>query len=230
MKMISKLAIGAVAATLAMGVVAADAKNLKVQASSKAGDWAHRFMTDTYGPKLKAMTGGAVSIEVLPTKAVVPHRETIDAVANGMDGAALGHRDVDGVFAVRFEVGLLTVETLADRVGLAVGKRRSQNDIPRQFLARGAGHGGQLQAEPEALSRILRGQADKELFFLPRHHETRGQRWLGKHVYLVAEREFDLHRPRLSQRNNHLQVCDLPVLRHFIEHAAILADEKRASP
>ncbi len=87
MKMISKLAIGAVAATLAMGVVAADAKNLKVQASSKAGDWAHRFMTDDWAPKLGAMTSGAVEIEVLPTKAVVPHRETIDAVANGiLDG------------------------------------------------------------------------------------------------------------------------------------------------
>lgn len=65
----------------------ADAKKLKVQASSKAGDWAHRFMTDKFGPKLATMTGGKVSIEVLPTKAVVPHRETIDAVANGiLDG------------------------------------------------------------------------------------------------------------------------------------------------
>lgn len=63
------------------------AKTLKVQASSKAGDWAHRFMTDNYGPKLEAMTYGKVKIEVLPTKAVVPHRETIDAVANGiLDG------------------------------------------------------------------------------------------------------------------------------------------------
>ncbi len=63
------------------------AKTLKVQASSKAGDWAHRFMTDNYGPKLEAMTYGKVKIDVLPTKAVVPHRESIDAVANGiLDG------------------------------------------------------------------------------------------------------------------------------------------------
>lgn len=63
------------------------AKTLKVQASSKAGDWAHRFMTDNYAPKLESMTYGNVKIEVLPTKAVVPHRETIDAVANGiLDG------------------------------------------------------------------------------------------------------------------------------------------------
>lgn len=63
------------------------AKTLKVQASSKAGDWAHRFMTDHYAPKLGVMTYGNVKIDVLPTKAVVPHRESIDAVANGiLDG------------------------------------------------------------------------------------------------------------------------------------------------
>ena len=65
----------------------ATAKELKVQASSKAGDWAHRFMTDKWAPKLKTMSGGKVEIDVLPTKSVVPHRETIDAVANGiLDG------------------------------------------------------------------------------------------------------------------------------------------------
>ncbi|MFK7941987.1 MAG: TRAP transporter substrate-binding protein [Paracoccaceae bacterium] len=77
----------AVAITLGLGAVSADAKTLKLQASSKAGDWAHKFMTDTWGPKAAALSGGAVAIEVLPTKAVVPHRETIDAVANGiLDG------------------------------------------------------------------------------------------------------------------------------------------------
>ncbi|MDA7948393.1 MAG: TRAP transporter substrate-binding protein [Hyphomicrobiaceae bacterium] len=65
----------------------AAAKTLKVQASSKAGDWAHRFMTDKWAPKLKALSGGEIEIDVLPTKSVVPHRETIDAVANGiLDG------------------------------------------------------------------------------------------------------------------------------------------------
>ena len=77
----------AFAAGLGLTAIAADAKELKVQASSKAGDWAHRFMTDNWGPKLGTMSGGVVSIDVLPTKAVVPHRETIDAVANGiLDG------------------------------------------------------------------------------------------------------------------------------------------------
>ncbi len=80
-------AAAAVAMSLSVTAVGADGKTLKLQASSKAGDWAHRFMTDTYGPKLGAMTNGAIKVDVLPTKAVVPHRETIDAVANGiLDG------------------------------------------------------------------------------------------------------------------------------------------------
>jgi len=83
--------VAAVAVTmgLALGAGAgdADAKTLKLQASSKAGDWAHRFMTDIWAPKLEQMTYGKIKVEVLPTKAVVPHRETIDAVANGiLDG------------------------------------------------------------------------------------------------------------------------------------------------
>lgn len=64
-----------------------EAKTLKLQASSKAGDWAHRFMTETWAKKVELMSDGALKVEVLPTKAVVPHRETIDAVANGiLDG------------------------------------------------------------------------------------------------------------------------------------------------
>ncbi len=81
------LALSVGALLLASVAYDAAAKELKVQASSKAGDWAHRFMTDKWAPKLKAISGGKVEIDVLPTKSVVPHRETIDAVANGiLDG------------------------------------------------------------------------------------------------------------------------------------------------
>ncbi|MEL6299060.1 MAG: TRAP transporter substrate-binding protein [Pseudomonadota bacterium] len=74
-------------AAVALAAPAVSAKTIKVQASSKAGDWAHKFMTDKWAPKLAEMTGGKLKIEVLPTKAVVPHRETIDAVAAGiLDG------------------------------------------------------------------------------------------------------------------------------------------------
>ncbi|MGI9384100.1 MAG: TRAP transporter substrate-binding protein, partial [Methyloligellaceae bacterium] len=84
-KTLMALAVGG----LLMAGVGGDAaaKTLKVQASSKAGDWAHKFMTDKWAPKLKSISGGKMQIDVLPTKAVVPHRETIDAVANGiLDG------------------------------------------------------------------------------------------------------------------------------------------------
>ncbi|MEL6873733.1 MAG: C4-dicarboxylate ABC transporter substrate-binding protein, partial [Pseudomonadota bacterium] len=86
MRILKGLAIaGAALAMTAAPAIAA--KTIKVQASSKAGDWAHRFMTDNWAPKLAEMTDGRLKIEVLPTKAVVPHRETIDAVANGiLDG------------------------------------------------------------------------------------------------------------------------------------------------
>ncbi|MEM9029575.1 MAG: TRAP transporter substrate-binding protein [Pseudomonadota bacterium] len=80
-------AAGAALALVAMVATGAEARTLKVQASSKSGDWAHRYMTDTWAKKLEEMSGGKLKIEVLATKAVVPHRETIDAVANGiLDG------------------------------------------------------------------------------------------------------------------------------------------------
>ncbi|MCR9175848.1 MAG: TRAP transporter substrate-binding protein [Alphaproteobacteria bacterium] len=77
----------AVAAVSAIGIADVQAKTMKVQASSGSGDWAHRFMTDGWQQKVGVMTGGSLELEVLATKAVVPHRETIDAVANGiLDG------------------------------------------------------------------------------------------------------------------------------------------------
>jgi TRAP-type C4-dicarboxylate transport system substrate-binding protein len=75
------------AGALALGAAALEAKTLKVQASSAPGDWAHRFMTDGWQQKVGVMSSGSIALEVLPTKAVVPHRETMDAVANGiLDG------------------------------------------------------------------------------------------------------------------------------------------------
>ncbi|MEM1315714.1 MAG: TRAP transporter substrate-binding protein [Pseudomonadota bacterium] len=73
---------------MALSLQTAEAKTLQLQASSGAGDWAHRFMTDDWQLKFNAMTGpDGVKMEVLPTRSVVPHRETIDAVANGiLDG------------------------------------------------------------------------------------------------------------------------------------------------
>ena len=77
----------AVAAVSAIGIADVQAKTMKVQASSSPGDWAHRFMTDGWQQKVGIISGGSIEVEVLATKAVVPHRETVDAVANGiLDG------------------------------------------------------------------------------------------------------------------------------------------------
>ena len=76
-------------AAITLSYSSVSAKNIKVQASSKAGDWAHKFMTEKYAPRLKAMPGGSLSLTVLRTKSVVHHRETIDAVANGIQDGDL---------------------------------------------------------------------------------------------------------------------------------------------
>ncbi len=60
------------------------AQTLKFQASSKSGDWAMQFY-QVWVEKFNRMTGDdGVKMEILPTQAVVPYRETIDAVANGI--------------------------------------------------------------------------------------------------------------------------------------------------
>lgn len=87
--MFKKQAIFAVAAmtTFAVGAAEAADRTIKLQASSRSGDWAHRFMTDDWAPKVEVMTGGTLAVDVLATRSVVPHTETIDAVANGiLDG------------------------------------------------------------------------------------------------------------------------------------------------
>ncbi len=81
-----RIAIAAMVGTVLASAGIADAKTLKFQTSSNAGDWAHTYMNNA-APLLETMTGGSLKIEPLPTKSVVPHRETIDAVANGiLDG------------------------------------------------------------------------------------------------------------------------------------------------
>lgn len=79
-----KLAIAFAVGTCVSAVTAQAQTNLQVQSSFNAGDWAHVFLSEEWAPKLAAMTGGEVTLEVLPGNAVVPHRETIDAVANGI--------------------------------------------------------------------------------------------------------------------------------------------------
>jgi TRAP-type mannitol/chloroaromatic compound transport system substrate-binding protein len=86
--------IGAVSKVLALATalgislgVSAEARTLKVQTSSTASHFTLAFLNEHWVPRLKEMTGGSLEIELLPIKAVVPHRETPEAVAMGiLDG------------------------------------------------------------------------------------------------------------------------------------------------
>jgi TRAP-type mannitol/chloroaromatic compound transport system substrate-binding protein len=49
-----------------------------------AGSFSLKYLNEKWVPKLAKMTGGELKIEILPSQAVVPHRETINAVAAGI--------------------------------------------------------------------------------------------------------------------------------------------------
>ena len=66
-----RLATLTMAAALVASAGIADAKTLKFQTSSNAGDWAHTYMNNA-APLLDQMTNGSLKIEPLPTKSVVP--------------------------------------------------------------------------------------------------------------------------------------------------------------
>ena len=83
-----KLLSIAAALTLAVttGASAAD-RNLKVQTSSNASHFSLIYLNENWSPRLEEMTGGALSIELMPLEAVVPRRETPDAISMGiLDG------------------------------------------------------------------------------------------------------------------------------------------------
>jgi TRAP-type C4-dicarboxylate transport system substrate-binding protein len=62
-------------------------KTLKVQTSQSAGDFTFQYLSEEWAPKIEAMSGGELKLELLPSGSVVPYRESMDAVANGiLDG------------------------------------------------------------------------------------------------------------------------------------------------
>jgi TRAP-type mannitol/chloroaromatic compound transport system substrate-binding protein len=84
-----RIAAPAVAALALLGLAgpAVAQQTLKVQTSQSSGDFTFQYMSEEWAPKVEAMTGGELKLELLPTGSVVPYRETIDAVANGiLDG------------------------------------------------------------------------------------------------------------------------------------------------
>ncbi|SEL86567.1 TRAP transporter substrate-binding protein [Halomonas daqiaonensis] len=60
------------------------AEDLKVQTSFNSGDFAYQYLQENWVPKLKEMTGGDVTINLMPIGSVVPYKETMEAVAMGL--------------------------------------------------------------------------------------------------------------------------------------------------
>jgi len=74
-----------VAAGLSLAAAQADAQTvLRTQMGQNAGDFVFRHITEVWMPKLETMTGGKVKFEPYPANAIVPSREVLDAVAEGV--------------------------------------------------------------------------------------------------------------------------------------------------
>lgn len=85
-KSVTALALGALVAAAAAATAQAQ-QTLKLQASQNSGDFTLQYLQKNWIPKVETMSGGSIKLEVHPTRSVVPHRETIDAVGVGiLDG------------------------------------------------------------------------------------------------------------------------------------------------
>ncbi len=78
-------------AIAALGIAAGSAnaadRVLKIQTSSNASHASLAYLNENWVPKLEEMTNGAVTVELLPVDAVVPRRETPEAIGVGiLDG------------------------------------------------------------------------------------------------------------------------------------------------
>lgn len=78
----------ACAAAFAFVSASASAETVfKVQTSTQSGGFLYQYLQENWVPKLKEMSGGEVSIELLPINSVMPRNETADGVAAGvLDG------------------------------------------------------------------------------------------------------------------------------------------------
>ena len=95
---LSKVAGGAVAATALMaGSALAQEYQWTFQTSETAGEPTF-IIKQEWAERVEVMSGGRISIEILPTGAVVPHPETLDAVGSGI---LQGHMTDPSYFAGR---------------------------------------------------------------------------------------------------------------------------------
>lgn len=83
-----KKALTALAASAAVGVILAGPAmaetTLKVQTSTKSGGFLFQYLEKNWVPKLKEMTKGEVSIQMMPINSIMPRNETADGVAVGV--------------------------------------------------------------------------------------------------------------------------------------------------
>jgi TRAP-type C4-dicarboxylate transport system substrate-binding protein len=89
MKLTTFKKAAAMAVAMGLSVTAADAADrvLKIQTSSNASHASLAYLNEVWIPKLETMTNGSLTIEFLPVDAVVPRRETPQAIGVGiLDG------------------------------------------------------------------------------------------------------------------------------------------------
>ncbi|MEC9482395.1 MAG: TRAP transporter substrate-binding protein [Halomonas sp.] len=71
-------------AALVLAGTAQAQQELRVQTSFNSGDYAYQYLQENWVPKVKEMTGGDVTLNLMPIGSVVPYKETMDAVAMGL--------------------------------------------------------------------------------------------------------------------------------------------------
>ena len=73
------------AAAIVFSAIGAHAQTvIKIQTANAAGSFSLNYLNKHWVPKLEAMTYGNLKIDIRPSKSVVPHRETPQAVAAGI--------------------------------------------------------------------------------------------------------------------------------------------------
>jgi TRAP-type mannitol/chloroaromatic compound transport system substrate-binding protein len=72
------------AALLALSTAAPAVTVIKMQTANAAGSFSLKYLEDHWVKKLEEMTYGNLRIDIRPSKSVVPHRETPQAVAAGI--------------------------------------------------------------------------------------------------------------------------------------------------
>ena len=77
----NRLAILAACTALAGSATLAGAREYSIQSSFNAGDFSMQYLTENWLPKIAEATDGRVEISLLPNAAVVPAKDTIEAVA-----------------------------------------------------------------------------------------------------------------------------------------------------